>query len=155
MSKKKPPVAPDGQTPERPPDGEIDPDELMGDISSLSFLKTSIISVVIHLVLIGATSIGFVMLCLEHDTLHPDLKVQEIARQKGIEKRLAERLKRQEQLLADRKAKGATSRGGGKEPDGGANGSGGRGKTPTERNASRKATTLPATSGVQLDPIPE
>lgn len=132
-------------------DDQVDPDELMGDINRLSFFKVAGISVLIHLVLIGATSVGYVMLCAEYQTLYPDREIQRIAKEDREKELRADREAAHKKLIAEQKAKTASSKGG--RAGGGANGGGG--KTPVERNINRKATTLPTRSGIGLDDIGE
>ena len=140
-----------GQTAAPGPDDPIDPDELMGEVNSVSFLRTTLISVGVHLVLIAGTSIGFVLLCAEHGTLDPDTEVRRIAKEQRQKTLREEREAAHKKLMAEQKAKKAS---GGKDPKGGGSG-GGDGKTPTERAIDRKATTLPTRSGVGLDDIGE
>ncbi len=139
------------QGPRGVPDGQIDPDELMGEINSVSFLRTAGISFFVHLVLIVGTSIGYVMLCFEHGTVHPDREVQRIAKEERQRKLREDREAAHKKLMADQKAKAAK----GKGTKGGNGGGNGGGKTPVEKNINRKATTLPTRSGVGLDDIGE
>ena len=132
---------------------QVDPDELMGDINRLSFFKVAWISLLIHLVLIGATSVGYVMLCAEHQTLYPDREIQRIAKEDREKKLRADREAANKKLIAEQKAKAAKGKGG--KAGGGDGANGGGGKTPIERNINRKATTLPTRSGIGLDDIGE
>lgn len=120
MSKKK------TVTPENPPavavDDVADPDELMGDISKLSFLKVGVVSLLIHAVLIGVTSAEYIQLCVEHGTMHPWVKVQENEHKARLEKRLKDREASQKQMVEDRKKAKAAKKDKGKDggkPDGG------------------------------------
>ena len=47
------------------------PDDLMADISRSTLGRTLVISIVVHVILLGVTSIGFIGLCLKYDTLYP------------------------------------------------------------------------------------
>ena len=125
--------------------GPVDPDALMGRINSLSFLSMLFVSLFIHAVLIGATSIGFIQQCVEYNTLAPGA----IIREKVKEERAAEREKKR----AARQAAEAGLVAGQK-------GKGGKGGTSITKPASKieqkinqKSTTLPAKSGVKLDDI--
>jgi len=104
-------------------DDVADPDELMGDVSKLSFLKVAVISLLAHAVLIGATSVEYIQLCVEHQTIRPWIKIQEIDRKAKLEKLRKDREAAQKQLIEDRK-KAAKAAGKGKDkgdqrPDGG------------------------------------
>ena len=58
----------------------VDPDALMGKINGLSFLAMFIVSLLVHTVLIGATSVGFIQDCIAYKTLDPDSVLQEQAK---------------------------------------------------------------------------
>jgi len=122
---------------------QIDPDELMGDINKLSFLGTTGISLLIHVLLIGGTSVGFIMLCAEYNTLHPEAEIRAQAE--------AQRLEDRAKTLAEQRAKYAAGRKP-KDPKS-AGGDGQSGKTPVERSTTRRATTLPSGTGVGLDDV--
>ena len=135
-------------SPEKTRDGgPVDPDALMGRINSLSFLSMFLVSVLIHAVLIGATSIGFIQQCVEYNTLTPGAMIREKVKQERAaerEKKRAERQAAEAGLVAGQKGKG------------------GKGGTSTTKAASKieqkinhKSTTLPAKSGVKLDDIDE
>jgi hypothetical protein len=47
------------------------PDDLMAEISRSTLGRTVVISIVVHVLVLGVTSIGFIGLCLKYDTLHP------------------------------------------------------------------------------------
>jgi len=133
---------PDNNPVQTPEGDQVDPDELMSEVSSQSFLRTFLISLAFHAVLIGVTSIGFIMLCAEHNTLHPDVVLRQKAKDKRAEELRKDRLEAQKKLIADQK----------KAP-----GSPGKGTTrpasKIERQINRKSTTLPAKSGVGLEDI--
>ena len=116
----------------------VDPDELMGRISSLSFLRMAGISVAIHVVLIGVTSIGFLMDCSKYKTWHPDAEIRRITKEQRAEKLRKDREDAQRKLIADRK------KGPGAET---------RPSSDVEKKVKRKSTTLPTRSGVGLDDI--
>ena len=122
--------------------GAIDPDALMGRITGLSFFSMFLVSVLIHAVLIGATSIGFIQQCVEYKTLTPGAMIREKEKQVRAEERAKKRAKRQEieaSLVAGQKGKGAKST---TKP-----------KSKIEQKINQKSTTLPAKSGVKLDDI--
>lgn len=127
-----------------PGSGVVDPDELMGQVSNLPILKIVGISVALHVVLIGITSIGFLMDCSKYKTWHPDVEIRRIAKEQRAEKLLKEREDAQKKLIADQKKKSK----GGTKP-----GAETRGASDVEKNVTRKSTTLPARSGVGLDDI--
>ncbi len=123
---------------------QVDPDALMGRINSLSFLSMFLVSVLIHAVLIGATSIGFIQQCVEHNTLTPGAIIRENVKKERAEERRKKRAERQAaeaRLGAEQKGKAAKST-----------------TKPTskiEEKLNQKSTTLPAKSGVKLDDIDE
>jgi len=129
---------------ESPGSDQINPDELMGEVNKLSFFRTFTISVIVHVVLIGVTSIGFITLCAEHNTLHPDVVIRRIAKEERAEELRKEREEAQKQLIADQK-KAAKSRGSGAT----------RPASKIGQKMKRKSTTLPAKSGVGLEDIDE
>ena len=49
----------------------VEPDELMKPVAGLGILKPSIVAILLHVVVIVATSIGFVSLCVTYGTWHP------------------------------------------------------------------------------------
>lgn len=118
----------------------VDPDELMGRVSNLPILKIVGISVALHVVLIGITSIGFLMDCSKYKTWHPDVEIRRIAKEQRAQKLLKEREDAQKKLIADQKKK---SKGG----------AGTKPASDVEKKVTRKSTTLPARSGVGLDDI--
>jgi len=121
---------------------QVDPDELMTEVSSVSFLRTFLISVVIHAVLIGVTSIGFLMLCAEHNTWDPDVVIRQIAKDKRAEELRKEREDAQKKLIADQKKAARSSAKSATKP-----------ASKIEQQINRKSTTLPAKSGVGLEDI--
>jgi len=140
---------------------QIDPDELMGDINKLSFFGTTLVSLLIHAVLIGGTSVGFIMLCAEYNTLDPKTEIRAEAEKRRVEERKQKLADQRAKYAADKKA--TTPKGG--EPQGGGNtggqgdkpagGSGRTGTTGGSGDITRKATTLPSGTGVGLDDIGE
>ncbi|MBT3200219.1 MAG: hypothetical protein HN350_09905 [Phycisphaerales bacterium] len=123
----------------------VDPDALMGKINGLSFLAMFIVSLLVHTVLIGATSVGFIQDCIAYKTLDPDSVLQEQAKKAQAAQRDKQRAERQAEdakLAAENKNK--------------------KSKNPTtkpltkiEQDINKTSTTLPATSGVNLDDIDE
>jgi len=138
------------QSPNRNPENapvtcQVDPDALMGRINSLSFLSMFIVSLLIHAVLIGATSIGFIQQCVEYNTLAPGAIIQEKVKQERAEERCKKRAERQEaeaNAVAGQKGKGAKGGTSTTKP-----------VSKIEQKINQKSTTLPAKSGVKLDDI--
>lgn len=128
--------------PQTPGSVAVDPDELMGRVSNLPILKIVGISVVLHVVLIGITSIGFLMDCSKYKTWHPDVEIRRIAKEQRAQKLLKEREDAQKKLIADQKKKSKGGTSAGTKP-----------ASSIEKNVTRKSTTLPARSGVGLDDI--
>ncbi|MBC8373630.1 MAG: hypothetical protein H8E53_08560, partial [Planctomycetes bacterium] len=92
-----------------PARGAIDPDALMGRISGLSFFSMFLVSLLIHAVLIGATSIGFIQQCVKYNTLTPGAMIRENAKKeqaKEREKKRAERQETEAKIVAGQKGKG-------------------------------------------------
>jgi len=131
------------RNPEKTPaDDQVDPDALMVRINGLSFLSMFLVSLIIHAVLIGATSIEFIQQCVEYNTLAPGVVIREKARKERAEERRKKRAERQDaeaKLVAAQKGKGAKST---TKP-----------KSKIEQKINQKSTTLPAKSGVKLDDI--
>jgi len=131
------------KNPEKTPaDDQVDPDALMVRINGLSFLSMFLVSLIIHAVLIGATSIEFIQQCVEYNTLAPGVVIREKARKERAEERRKKRAERQDaeaKLVAAQKGKGAKST---TKP-----------KSKIEQKINQKSTTLPAKSGVKLDDI--
>lgn len=132
---------------------QIDPDELMGDINKLSFFGTTMLSLLIHVLLIGGTSVGFIMLCAEYNTLDPKAEIRARTEQRRTEER-AKKIAEQRARYAARKAKTPKDGGdkGGRGPKS-TGGDGNAGKTDVEGNTGRKPTTLPTGTGVGLDDV--
>lgn len=128
--------------PQMPGSVAVDPDELMGRVSNLPILRMVGISVAIHVVLIGITSIGFLMDCSKYKTWHPDVEIRRIAKEQRAEKLLKDREDAQKKLIADQKKKSKGGTSAGTKP-----------ASSIEKNVTRKSTTLPARSGVGLDDI--
>ena len=125
-----------------PTSDQVDPDALMGRINSLSFFSMFLVSILVHAALIGATSVGFIQLCVEYKTLNPDKVIRERTRIERAEEREKKRAKRQEieaSLVAGQKGKGGKST---TKP-----------LSKIEKKINQKSTTLPAKSGVKLDDI--
>ena len=136
----------------RKPDGDnpVDPDVLMGGINKLSFFAMLLVSLIVHAVLIGATSVEFIQQCVKYQTLEPGAKVREEARIKRTEerkKKLAERQAEDAKKVAQQKDKGTNGSNGGKPTS--------KPASKIEQDINPKTTTLPAKSGVNLDDIDE
>ncbi|MDP6635285.1 MAG: hypothetical protein QGG42_10330 [Phycisphaerae bacterium] len=126
-------------------DDQVDPDALMGKVNGLSFFAMFLVSLFIHAALIGGTSIGFIKLCVEYNTLEPDIIISENAKKE----RAAERAKKRAERQAEEAKQVAAQKG-----------KGSKGGRPTSRPLSKiekkinqTSTTLPAKSGVNLDDI--
>jgi len=123
----------------------VDPDALMGKVNGLSFFAMFIVSLLVHTVLIGATSVGFIQDCIEYQTLDPDSALQEqakIAQAAERDKKRAERQAEDAKLAAENKNKPKKSSKATSKP-----------LTKIEQDINKTSTTLPATSGVNLDDI--
>ncbi len=81
-------------------DGIVDPDVLMAEVNKTSLLKTTLVSVLLHAVLLGVTSLTFISLCAEYNTLHPKDAIQAEAEQQRKEELKQKRLDRQAALAA-------------------------------------------------------
>ena len=146
-------------TPENPPpvgvDDVADPDELMGDISKLSFLKVGAISLLAHAVLIGVTSTTYIQQCVKYGTMHPWVEIQEIDRKERLEKRRKEREASQKQLIEDRKKAKAAKKGedkDGAKPAGGKDDPAPKGGTPNGNGGTKPKKTpgVKDSSGLDL-----
>ncbi len=51
--------------------GAIHPDELMRNVSDSRMGNALMIAIIVHVVLVGATSIGFIAQCVQYGTLYP------------------------------------------------------------------------------------
>ena len=132
-------------SPEKTPaDDQVDPDALMGRINGLSFFAMFLVSLLIHAVLIGGTSVGFIQQCVKYNTLAPGAIIRENVKKERAEeraKKLAERQEDDAKKVAEQKDKGARST---TKP-----------VSKIEQKINQKSTTLPAKSGVTLDDIDE
>jgi hypothetical protein len=125
----------------------VDPDALMGKINGLSFFAMFLLSLLIHTVVIGATSVGFIQLCIKHKTIEPDIILRENAKIEQAAERDKKRAERQAQdtkLAAQQKS---NPKNGGKPTS--------KPLTKIEQKINQQSTTLPAKSGVNLDDIDE
>jgi len=123
----------------------VDPDELMKDVAGLSVVKTSLISVIFHVAVIGLTSIGFVMLCAEYDTWHPRAAMKEEARLKEEKQKQQDREMRETQRARDRekiKKQGKALKGAAT-----------RGQSPIEKAITETSTSRPTHSSMKLDDL--
>ena len=135
-----------------PADASVDPDELISDLSRLSIAKTSLVSILVHVVLVGLTSIGFIALCVRHDTLHPRAVLKALAekqRQAKLEAaREAARKKLQAQVdQQDKKAKAAS-----KGPEAGKTD---KPKSKIEKTLQETSPQRPKASSLNLDNLDE
>ena len=112
-----------------------DPDELVAHIGRLSVMKTSLISLVFHVLLIGLTSIGFISLCVKHRTLHPKAVLNRLAEEQREAKKAEARRQAREKAMAGR---------------GGKRGSATRPKSPIERKISERSYEKPKPSQLKL-----
>ena len=125
-------------------DEPIDPDALMGRINGLSFFAMFLVSLLVHAVLIGATSVGFIQQCVKYNTLAPGAIIREIVKKERAEeraKKLAERQADDAKKVAEQKKTGSRPT---TKP-----------VSKIEQKINQKSTTLPAKSGVNLDDIDE
>lgn len=125
----------------------VDPEALMGRVNGLSFLSMLLVSVLVHSLLIGVTSVTYIRQCMAHGTLYPDAAIREQVQKERTEERRKKRAERQAadaKQVAEQKSKGGKSGGATTKP-----------VSKIEQNINRKSTTLPAKSGVSLDDIDE
>ncbi|MBF0243832.1 MAG: hypothetical protein HQL31_00985 [Planctomycetes bacterium] len=88
--------------------GEIDPHLLMGKIGRSGLTGRLVLSVLIHLVLITALSVGFIRLCIQYQSMDPGAVVLELKKQKDAEDKEQKRKElaiKREQLAAEQKKK--------------------------------------------------
>ena len=78
----------------------IDPDELMANISRSNLGKTIVISTIFHIIFIGALSIGYIGQCIKYKRL--DVKVA--IKQEKARKKQEEEKKRRAELIEKAKA---------------------------------------------------
>jgi hypothetical protein len=83
-----------------PPDA-VNPDDLMRGVRRGSFLAILLISIVVHLVLIFGTSIGYMRLMRQYQSWHPRFEMKRVAKQKREEDSEAKRKAAYEKFLAD------------------------------------------------------
>jgi hypothetical protein len=128
-------------------DDGVDPDALMGRINGLSFFAVLIVSLIIHALLIGGTSVGFIQQCVKYQTLAPGAIIREEVKKERAEeraKKLADRQADDAKKVAEEKMNPKKSTKPTTKP-----------LTKIEQDINQKSTTLPATSGVNLDDIDE
>lgn len=113
----------------------VDPDELVSHIAGVSLMKTSLISVGFHVLLIGVTSIGFISLCVKHGTLHPKAVINQLAaEQREAERAEARRAARQKALKTQAAREKAAT----------------RPKSPIEKTLTEKSFEKPKPSELKL-----
>jgi uncharacterized protein YqfA (UPF0365 family) len=78
----------------------LHPEELMDDISQSTMGKTMAMSIVLHLLVIGLTSIGFIRLCNQYKTLHPRWEIQRVQREEAEKKAAADAAKAEAEAIA-------------------------------------------------------
>ncbi len=94
----------DDQTPSKSDRSSLEPDDLMKDVGKLSIMKTSLISIAFHVLLIGLTSIGFIALCVKHGTLHPKAVLNQPAEEQREAERARAREEAREKIMGGRRA---------------------------------------------------
>lgn len=119
----------DSGPPARP--GTSHPDELMGNISKSTMLKTLPVSLAAHVVVIVLTSVGFMAECVKYNTLYPAEKKARIAKAEEAREDAAEKAEYVRKLAEKAKGTGAATRPAAKP------------KSPVERRISGVITTQP------------
>jgi hypothetical protein len=124
----------------------VHPDDLMADITKSTLSRTLMISLAVHVVVIGLTSIHFMGLCVKYHSLHPYDIIRE-------EKIAAEEKARQEALAAKQQAGKAASEAG--TPETGAPDESGTSeeKSPIEKELEAVSDERPTEAVVSFDDI--
>jgi hypothetical protein len=118
------------------------PDDLMAEISRSTLGRTLIVSLAVHALLIGVTSIGFIGLCVKYNSLHPKVAM-------AAEKKAQDLAAAQAGATADQPAgSGATATVPASGSDATPTANGEREKSPIERTVEEVDTNLPTGSSV-------
>ena len=112
---------------------------LMSDISRFSLTGTLLVSLVVHVVVVGLTSIGFVSLCVKYDSLHPRQVIAQMEKQKERESAEATRAAALEKADAGQDGASAKPQG----PDGA--------KSAIEREIEKTSDERPTDTNVTVD----
>jgi len=126
-------------------ESSIYPDELMANISRSTLGRTFVLSLIIHLAVIGLTSIRFAGLCIQYNTLQPREQIRAEKAEARRQELIAEAEKR---ASAGRKA--GTQEGGGADP---ATGTDGDTKSPIEKTLEETSTERPTGSNVTFGEV--
>jgi hypothetical protein len=150
---------------------QVDPERLMVEVNRPRLARMVTISTVLHVLLIGLTSLGFLGLCLKYKTFHPKWEVRRIQKEEAdkkaaveAEKALAEAKRRTAANKAQEAAtpkKEATEPGKATPPDT-ASGTAApaalkadKPKTKIERDLEEKSNERPVRPSVTLDDVNE
>jgi|GEM_PF-1219652 len=94
----------------------VNPDELMSGVRRHSFLALVLVSLVVHVIAIFGTSLGYIRLMRQYKSWHPRIAKKLLEKQRREEESEAKRKAAQEKFLADQaKAKAAREKAGEKE----------------------------------------
>ncbi len=108
------PVVPGGARKGSAAGQRVDPEALLADIARSHLVRMILWSSLIHFVLIGGTSVHFIKLCFDYQTLHPKQVVKQKARE-AAEKKVKDdedaRVKAAIQQQEDAKKKTAADKG--------------------------------------------
>lgn len=85
----------------RPSSADINPDELLAEVSRTGYFWILLLSVVIHVMAIFGTSVGYIHLMRQYRSWHPRFEMKRVAKENREQEMEARRKAAHERILAE------------------------------------------------------
>jgi hypothetical protein len=141
-------------------ESSIYPDHVMANVAKSVLPAALAVSLLVHLAVVGVTSVGFIGKCVKHGTLHPKQAIQNLREQEESERIAEERRERLQQAreevdepATDSAGGGTAEDAGGELPEAGAETADDGGMTPIEREINEGDTSRPPVPDATFDNV--